>query len=51
MKIRSAVMTLLNTTALADGKASNQEKAMIFSVMKKHHAMLTKNWKKVFWKT
>ncbi len=48
MKIRSAVMTLLNTTALADGKVSSQEKAMIFSVMKKHFACTDEELEKGF---
>ena len=34
MKIESAVMTLFNVTAMADGNVSNDEKNMIFDVMK-----------------
>jgi uncharacterized tellurite resistance protein B-like protein len=38
MKMTSAIMTLLNTTALADGKVSAAEKALIFKVMKEQFA-------------
>jgi uncharacterized tellurite resistance protein B-like protein len=34
MKIESAVMTLFNVTAMADGKVTDEEKRMIFNVLK-----------------
>ncbi|MBC8184832.1 TerB family tellurite resistance protein [candidate division KSB1 bacterium] len=34
MKIESAVMTLFNVTAMVDGNVSDDEKKMIFDVMK-----------------
>ena len=34
MKIESAVMTLFNVTAMADGKVTDDEKEMIFKVLK-----------------
>jgi uncharacterized tellurite resistance protein B-like protein len=34
MTIESAVMTLFNVTAMADGKVSDEEKEMIFKVLK-----------------
>ena len=48
MKIKSAVMTLLNTTALADGKISKEEKAMIFKVMKEQLACTDEELKNGF---
>lgn len=35
MRIRSAIMTLLNVTAMADGKMAEAEKKMIYDVLKK----------------
>jgi len=34
MKIESAVMTLFNVTAMADGKVTDEEKVMIFKILK-----------------
>ena len=34
MRIRAAIMTLLNVTAMADGKVTEDEKKMIFNVLK-----------------
>lgn len=34
MRIRAAIMTLLNVTAMADGKVIKEEKEMIFDVLK-----------------
>jgi len=34
MTIESAVMTLFNVTAMADGKVNDEEKTMIFNVLK-----------------
>ena len=34
MRIRAAIMTLLNVTAMADGEVAEEEKEMIFDVLK-----------------
>jgi len=34
MRIRAAIMTLLNVTAMADGKVTKEEKDLIFDVLK-----------------
>lgn len=34
MRIRAAIMTLLNVTAMADGKITKEEKGLIFDVLK-----------------
>ena len=34
MRIRAAIMTLLNVTAMADGEVTEEEKEMIFNVLR-----------------